>query len=403
MDQGNGNTIKTIRISDKDKTRLIKTLNSSSDLELGHDPELLRVTPTHTNAVLRLLSDSNQTIQFSVVAYSHGRLSISLLHGRYIHPGIQCTVRFQSLSGAWCEHTGHTGQCIHIQGLIHAVSVVFDQPIDLDEFALLTSEQETRHLQEISQETPDLKSAEFAGLVSHVLYVDDDPNSRKLTSHWLNRAGMEVSTVPDYQTAFQWMQDNPFDLLILDVRYSHEEALDLVRLTRSSQFFQPILAVSVNQNKLLYAKAMAAGADEFLVKPFTEKQLARAAKHLLGMDVDGKTTPIYSIYSDDPEMAPLLTGYIRSLTNKIKILREANIKMDNDKIIHLAGGLKGCGIGYGYTEITSAATALLTAIEDEVPDLDEIKRLTNSLIMVLSRIKIRPAIPGIEQDSGKTG
>ena len=387
MEPLGGAPIETLRISDKEKAKLIWAMNESVGMSVGEDPSRLRVTAAHTNAVISMAEKGSQPLDFSVVAYSHGRYGISVLHGRYVHPDSRCKIRFQSLRGEWHERTGHTGQCIHVQGLIHAMLIVFDEPINLDEFAMLTSEQETRHLQEIAQELPHMDEQEFEGLVSKVLFVDDVSVDRKLVSHWLNRSGMQVTTVAASGPAYEQIEKDQFDLLVVDIRLAGENGADVIREVRTRRFVQPILAVSADDTEETRDAALAAGANAFLAKPMTEEQLARTAKELMGFDADGDEEPIFSTLSNDDQMVPLITGYTRSLASKITSLREANANNDYEKLQHDISALKGSGTSYGFPDITAAATAALAALDADLPDMDEIKKLTNTLVLVLSRVK----------------
>lgn len=388
--------IQTLRISDREKENLIWAIHQSPSMGPEEPQDRLRVTATHTNAVLTLMDKTSQTADFAVVAYSHGRQGLSLIHGRYIHPNTRCRVRFRSLNGEWHERSGRTGQCIHVQGLIHALLVVFDEPINLDEFAQLTPEQETLHLREIAQESPHVEEEEeFAGLVSRVLYVDDQPTDRKLVSYWLNRSGMQVTAVGASEAACQQLRDSDFDLLLIDLRLGVESGVELIRTLRSDRCIQPILAVSADGNTQLHEQALNAGANLFMAKPLQEGELAANARRLMGVGDPANNAAIYSTKSHDPEMVPLLTGYVRSLAGVMQQLRDAGNKQDYETIERLASGLKGSGTSYGYPDITSAATTLLAALDDSTPDLDGIKRLTNALVAVLSRVKVKKT-PGPE-------
>lgn len=94
MSELEGKPIQTLRISDKEKSKLVQAMNSASHIDVGCDPARLQVTASNTNAVLVLYDTANNPMEFAVIAYSHGRRGISLIHGRYIHPETRCRVRF---------------------------------------------------------------------------------------------------------------------------------------------------------------------------------------------------------------------------------------------------------------------------------------------------------------------
>lgn len=388
MDPLEGIPVETIRLSEKDKARLVHAVNATSTVSVGEDPSRLHVPVAQTNAVLTLSENGSAPITFVVIAYNLGRRGISLIHGRYVHPRTTCKIRFQSLSGQWHERTGYTGQCIHVQGLLHALLVVFDEPVNLDEFAHLTAEQENQHLREIAQEQPNTDNEEFSGLIGRVLFVDDQASDRKLLSHWLNRAGIQVTTVANSEAAMEHIRDNDFDLAIIDIFLNDESGNELIQTLRRTRFVQPILAVSADNQPETRENAIAAGADKFLEKPLDTHELIETCKQLMGFDETSDQSPIHSEYSSDPEMVPLLTGYARTIADKIQELRDANSKHDYDRLESLANALKGSGTSYGYPAITSSATVALLALQAEMPNMDEIRKAVNSLIQVLSRVRV---------------
>lgn len=380
--------IETIRLSEKEKEKLIWAINASPQYYVGQDLSRLHVTAVNTNAVLSMSEDQSSSMEYAVVAYSHGRMGISVIHGRYVHPGKRCRVRFRSMNGEWHERVGKTGQCIHVQGLIHALLVAFDESINLDEFAMLTPDQETRHLKEIAQDMPDIDQQEFVGLVSKVLFVDDQPSDRKLMNYWLNRAGMQITTAASIASAQQMLEEDRFDIMIVDMILGNESGMELIRSARAHRFVQPIVAVSADEGEQMKSDSLDAGANVFIAKPIEQHALVTTMKELMGLDPNSDDAPIYSTFGSDPEMLPLLTGYVRSLETKVRDLQEANANHNFEKIERIASTLKGCGEGYGYPEVTVSATAVIASLEDSSPDIEQIKRTTNSLIQIISRIRL---------------
>lgn len=180
--------------------------------------------------------------------------------------------------------------------MIHALLVVFDDPINLDEFAMLTAEQETRHLQEIAQELPHIGAQEFAGLISRVLLIDDQVSDRKLISHWLNRSGMQVTAVAEAASAIAQLQRHDFDLMIVDIRLGSEDGAGLIREARVRRFVEPVLAISADESDATRNDALAAGANAFLSKPFSEQALTHTSKRLMGFDPESDDSPIFSTF-----------------------------------------------------------------------------------------------------------
>lgn len=381
--------IQTLRLGDKEKAKLIWAVQSSPQFNLDMEDGKLSIAPAQAEGSLGLSDKGAACPYFAVLPYRFSRRAVSLIHGRYVHQGSPCKIRLRSLTGEWIERTGKTGACVHVQGLIHTLTITFEEPLNLDDFAPLNAEQETRHLQEIAEEMPEDDGMDSAALIGKVLYVDDQPSDRKLVSHWLSRAGMDVAAVSDGDNASNQIEKNSFDLFIVDIRLLGESGIELIRKTRAANYVEPILAVSADEDDETRAAALAAGANEFLTKPFSSEVLEEAAMRLMGFEAGGDLSPIYSTHSDDVGMVALLTGYTRGLSENIQALREASKTNDYDTIEKIASTLKGCGTSYGYPAITDAATDALATLEHDVRDPEEVRRVTNTLAVVLSRIKMR--------------
>lgn len=380
--------IYTLRLSEKEKDKLIWAINSSPQVRFSDDGSCLRVATAHTEAVLSLGESVGQESDFSVIAYAIGRHDVSMIHGRYMHPGTRCRVRFQSLEGGWHERTGQTRYCNHVQGMIHVVLISFEEPVDLDEFAHLTAEQETQHLQELANELPMMGQDANDNKLCRVLAVDDQASDRKLLSFWLSRANMQVTSVSTMEAAMDQLAEDEYDLMVIDMQLQNESGVDLIKKVRAGRPTQTILAVSANDEQSLQDRALGAGAERFLCKPFEEQTVVSVVHELLGLDDTAEHLPIYSTLSEEPDMLPLLTGYVRSLQEKIHPLRETCANHNYEKLEMAASRLKGTGAGYGYPQITNTATELLDALHADVPDMNKIKYATNQLIHVLGRVKV---------------
>jgi DNA-binding response OmpR family regulator len=111
---------------------------------------------------------------------------------------------------------------------------------------------------------------------ARILIVDDQASNLRLLEHTLHRAGFVsiVSTTNPLEVG-QLHQLEPFDLLILDVqmpRMNGFEVIDEVRITQDDSRVA-ILVITADPSQMV--RAMEAGANGFLSKPFvlTEVQL----------------------------------------------------------------------------------------------------------------------------------
>lgn len=388
MNQRDDHAIETLRISDRDKMKLLWALEEASKQAVDSERRRLRVTWLQHEVTLTLLGDTGSSVKTSVLARNLSRWGVGLVHGRYVYPNTRCEVQIRALDGTWHVSAGKVGHVRHVQGLVHEMGVYFDTPIDLTNFAVLTPDEETRHLQELADDLPEEQAAEVTELASRVLVVDDFASDRKLLGHWLSRAGMAVSTVADSKSARERIDETQFDILVVDYRLGAEVGSDLIRSLRNAQFVAPILAISADDDEEVQAANKAAGADRFLAKPMTAATLTFTVKEMMGFDADQTTEPIFSTFKNESDMRPLLTEFTRGLAGYMEQLREANARHDYELLDQIARTLKGAGSGYGFDDITQQAAQLLDSLNDTAADIEKIKHSANDLICVLNRIKM---------------
>lgn len=390
MDNTSSDIIETIRLSDRDKAKLLWAVAETSKQSVPESSRRLRVTSASTHAVLTLIGEGGAKTRFSVLARDLSRWGATLLHGQYIYPETRCELELFGLDHTVHRRVGEVRHVRHIQGMIHNIGIRFEDSIDLSEFVTLSPDEETAHLQELADDMAGCDELdEVTQIVSRVLVVDDYSGDRKLFSYWLTRAGMEVSTANDSTSAKERVEEDDYDLLIIDGIIGDEFGADLISKLRRSQYVGPILAVSADESGEIEQKARACGANEFLSKPLTADRLVNQVHELLGMDQDKDLSPIYSSFNDDREMRPLLTAFTSKLAEQIASLQNANSKNDYDTIDEIARTLKGAGSGYGLETVTEHAQKVMSALEDSVADMSVIRQSVNELIGILNRVRLR--------------
>ncbi len=112
------------------------------------------------------------------------------------------------------------------------------------------------------------------------LIVDDDLALADVVSFTLRRAGYEVITANDGLRALQrWQQERP-DFVILDLNLPRMSGLDVCKLIRLESDV-PILILSVRGEDDDIVSGLQMGADDYVVKPFSPRQLVARVEALL--------------------------------------------------------------------------------------------------------------------------
>ena len=115
-----------------------------------------------------------------------------------------------------------------------------------------------------------------------VLAVDDSRTMRNLLSAALSRAGYEVDLAEDGQDGLKHLEDFGPDVIITDVNMPRLDGLGFIEEIRRRQQDRivPILVLTTESAPELKARARAAGATGWIVKPFDEEKLIWAIERV---------------------------------------------------------------------------------------------------------------------------
>ena len=116
-----------------------------------------------------------------------------------------------------------------------------------------------------------------------ILLVDDDQEIRELLHTYLSRAGFQVRAVADGAGLRAAMAAEPADLVILDVMLPDEDGFSLCRWVREHQRFAavPVIMLTASSDEADRVIGLELGADDYLGKPFSPRELLARIKALL--------------------------------------------------------------------------------------------------------------------------
>ena len=116
-----------------------------------------------------------------------------------------------------------------------------------------------------------------------ILLVDDDQDIRELLDAYLSRIGFQVRTVADGAGFRQALNEEPCDLVILDVMLPDEDGFSLCRWARQHprQAQVPIIMLTASSDEADRVIGLELGADDYLGKPFSPRELQARIKALL--------------------------------------------------------------------------------------------------------------------------
>jgi two-component system phosphate regulon response regulator PhoB len=111
--------------------------------------------------------------------------------------------------------------------------------------------------------------------MSTILLVEDDPDIRHLVSCKLAAGGLDVVAVADGVAALHAARDHKPDLVLLDVRMPRMSGIDVCRELRAGPLpaTVPIILLTARARPQDLDEGYAAGADDYVVKPFSPREL----------------------------------------------------------------------------------------------------------------------------------
>jgi len=119
----------------------------------------------------------------------------------------------------------------------------------------------------------------------HVLVVDDEPSIQLMVRSMLDRTGrFRVSTVGNGDDALRMCHDDPVDVVLLDVMMPGIDGFSVCEQLKGNKRTAGVRVImfSALAQRSDYATGRKVGADDYLSKPFTPKQLVDAIDHVLG-------------------------------------------------------------------------------------------------------------------------
>ncbi|MFN0264750.1 response regulator transcription factor [Tepidamorphus sp. 3E244] len=116
-----------------------------------------------------------------------------------------------------------------------------------------------------------------------VLVAEDEPNIVESLSFLLERAGFDVTVEPDGRNALDAALANVPDVLILDVMLPSMDGYEILRQLRADARCKslPVVMLTAKGQREDRDTAMESGADLFITKPFSNKEIVAAVESLV--------------------------------------------------------------------------------------------------------------------------
>ncbi len=123
--------------------------------------------------------------------------------------------------------------------------------------------------------------------MAHVLVVEDDPQIRSAVLRALGDRGHAVSSAPDAMTGLREAVDTGPDLVVLDLGLPDLDGIELLRMLRAVSTV-PVIVATARDEDTMVVRALDAGADDYVVKPYSAEQLDARIRAVLRRTAAGE-------------------------------------------------------------------------------------------------------------------
>ena len=123
----------------------------------------------------------------------------------------------------------------------------------------------------------------MATVSKRVLVVDDEPNIVMSLEFLMRRAGFEVSVARNGQEALEKLEGVPPDLLLLDVMMPEFDGYEVCERIRARPEWNAtkIVMLTARGREVERERGLALGADAYVTKPFSTRDLVDQVKRML--------------------------------------------------------------------------------------------------------------------------
>ncbi|HSQ77446.1 MAG TPA: response regulator transcription factor [Nitrospirota bacterium] len=122
-----------------------------------------------------------------------------------------------------------------------------------------------------------------------ILVIEDDKDIAHLVELHLKYEGYEVSQAYDGKTGLELALSKPYDLIILDLMLPGVGGGEICRRVRAAPFYTPILMLTAKSTELDRVLGLELGADDYVTKPFSVRELLARVKALFRREEAFKT------------------------------------------------------------------------------------------------------------------
>ena len=120
-------------------------------------------------------------------------------------------------------------------------------------------------------------------MAAKILIIEDEKAVREMLCFTLKNNGFEILEAEDSNSALDALKENEINLILLDWMLPGKQGIEISRLIRSSSEIKdiPIIMLTAKSDESDKVLGLESGADDYVTKPFSPKELVARIKALL--------------------------------------------------------------------------------------------------------------------------
>lgn len=179
--------------------------------------------------------------------------------------------------------------------------------------------------------------------MAKILIVDDEPRIRQLIREYMEREGFSCAEATDGSAALALLGAQSFDLVILDIMMPFVDGMTCLREMRARKIATPVIMLTARSEEYDRIAGLESGADDYVVKPFSPRELVARVKAVLGRTMprqaaEGASFVFGDLIIDISSHSVKVAGQELSLTPKefdllVFLAQNRGIALSREKIL----------------------------------------------------------------------
>lgn len=176
-----------------------------------------------------------------------------------------------------------------------------------------------------------------------ILIVDDEPRIRELIKEHLLHEGYSCEEASDGSAALSRLAQGNIDIVILDIMMPFVDGMTALREMRKRKMETPVIMLSARGEEYDKLAGLEGGADDYIVKPFSPRELVARVKAVLARTLpkehsDGESYIFGDLIIDTASHSVKITGEDAQLTPKefdllVFLAQNRGIALSREKIL----------------------------------------------------------------------